>query len=177
MLKLAFFSALVTGIAGHGAIISPRSRNSIDYLVGVNTPKDWPSNRDCTNISGTGVCNNGQADFWYSQGCFIGCKECDHMSGRRQIDLCGSGKQATVNDPMYRSVNRAAEAGSIYDIYKHNPWRAPGSAPTANACGLAGGTPWGQEVGEAGDYTNTSFVRLLPSFFCFRLRGWTHFAL
>lgn len=27
-------------------------------------------------------------------------------------------------------------------------------APTANACGLAGGTPWGAEVGEAGDYTN-----------------------
>lgn len=29
-------------------------------------------------------------------------------------------------------------------------------APTANACGLAGGTPWGAEVGEAGDYTNTN---------------------
>lgn len=31
-------------------------------------------------------------------------------------------------------------------------------APTANACGLAGGTPWGAEVGEAGDYTNTTFA-------------------
>jgi hypothetical protein len=31
-------------VLGHGAIVTPRSRNSIDYLVGVNTPKDWPSN-------------------------------------------------------------------------------------------------------------------------------------
>lgn len=46
-----------------GAIISPRSRNSVDYLVGVNTPKDWPSNGDCTNITGD-ACYNGQADFW-----------------------------------------------------------------------------------------------------------------
>jgi hypothetical protein len=37
--KAAALSALVTGVAGHGAIISPRSRNSVDYLVGVNTPK------------------------------------------------------------------------------------------------------------------------------------------
>jgi hypothetical protein len=148
---------VVVGVSGHGAIISPRSRNSIDYLVGVNAPKDWPSNRDCTNITGSG-CNNGQADFWYSQGCFIGCPECDHTSGRRQIDLCGLGVKATINDPKYRSVNRAAAAGSPQDIYKHNPWRYPGSAPTANACGLAGGTPWGKEVGEAGDYTNTTYA-------------------
>eukprot|EP00729_Bicosta_minor_P000234 gene234-15956_t len=150
---LIFISATL----GHGAIISPRSRNSVDYLVGVNAPADWPSNRDCTNITG-GACNNGQADFWYSQGCFIGCGECDHTSGRRQIDLCGLGMVATINDPKYRSVNRNATAGSPEDIYKHNPWRAPGSAPTANACGLAGGTPWGAEVGEAGDYTNTTFA-------------------
>ena len=77
---LIFISATL----GHGAIISPRSRNSVDYLVGVNAPADWPSNRDCTNITG-GACNNGQADFWYSQGCFIGCGECDHTSGRRQV--------------------------------------------------------------------------------------------
>eukprot|EP01043_Picozoa_sp_COSAG02_P073707 COSAG02_NODE_14443_length_1271_cov_2.209044_2_plen_207_part_00 len=32
-------------------------------LVDVNTPKDWPSNRDCTNITGRtpGDCHNGQA--------------------------------------------------------------------------------------------------------------------
>jgi len=158
MLKFAVISAAVVAlVAGHGAIVTPRARNSIDYLVGVNSPKDWPSNAECTNISGTG-CHNGQACFWYSQGCFIGCPVCDHISGRRQIDLCGLGFKATINDPNLRSVNRAAEAGSIYDIYKHNPWRAPGIAPVGDACGLAGGTPWLPEVGEAGDYQKTIYA-------------------
>eukprot|EP00040_Diaphanoeca_grandis_P015562 m.79529 g.79529 ORF g.79529 m.79529 type:complete len:373 (-) comp25223_c0_seq1:151-1269(-) len=158
MMKSGFvFVAIIAVVAGHGAIISPRSRNSIDYLVGVNSPADWPSNAECTNITGD-KCFNGQADFWYSQGCFIGCPVCDHMSGRRQIDLCGLGKQATINDPKYRSVNRNATAGSPEDIYKHNPWRAPGSAPVGDACGLAGGTPWLPEVGEAGDYQKTIYA-------------------
>ena len=33
-----------------------------------------------------------------------------------------------------------AKPGSVDDIYQHNPWRAPGAAPVADACGLAGGT-------------------------------------
>eukprot|EP00911_Craspedida_sp_UC1_P002602 UC1_evm1s1927 len=126
----------VSPVCGHGAIVTPRSRNSVDYLVGVNTPKDWPSNADCTNISGTG-CHNGQADFWYSQGCFIGCPMCDHLSGRRQVDLCGLGFRATLPNE-FRTVNLNATPGTPEDIYKHNPWRAPGHAPTADACGLAG---------------------------------------
>ena len=36
--------------------------------------------------------------------------------------------------------------------------RAPGSAPSANPCGLAGGTPWLPEVSEAGDYTKTKYA-------------------
>ena len=65
---------------------------------------------------------------------------------------------ATINDVKYRSVNRNATAGSPQDIYKHNPWRAPGTAPVGDACGLAGGTPWLPEVPEAGDYTKTKFA-------------------
>ena len=41
---------------------------------------------------------------------------------------------------------------------QHNPWRAPGSAPTADACGLAGGTPFLQEGTEAGDYSTTKYA-------------------
>ena len=41
---------------------------------------------------------------------------------------------------QYWSVNRDAEPGSVDDIYQHNPWRAPGAAAVADACGLAGGT-------------------------------------
>jgi len=144
------FAAFVGIVNGHGAIVTPRSRNSIDYLVNVDE-------QSCSNVTGD-PCHNGQASFWYSQGCFIGCPTCDHKSGRRQTDLCGLGKKATINDPKYRSVNRHAEAGSIYDIYKHNPWRAPGSAPVGNACGFAGGTPWGANVGEAGEYIKTIYA-------------------
>ena len=88
----------ISHVAGHGSLISPRSRNSVDYLVNVNTPKDWPSNKDCTNITGrdVGDCHNGQAGFYYSQGCFIGCPACDHVSGRRQVDVCGLGKKVRV---------------------------------------------------------------------------------
>ena len=74
-------------------------------------------------------CDNGQACYWYQQGCSIGCPTCDSVSGRVQVDICGLGKKATNNNPETRTVNRDAEAGSVYDIYKHNPWRAPGSAP------------------------------------------------
>jgi len=156
VLKTAIVLLFAVGANGHGAIISPRSRNSVDYLVGVNVPEHWPSDRDCTNITGD-ACNNGQAAFWYSQGCFIGCSECDHVSGRRQIDLCGSGLTRTI-DPKYRSVNRDSVPGSPEDIYKHNPWSAPGSAPVGDACGFAGGTPWPDEVSEAGDYTKTVYA-------------------
>ena len=85
------------------------------------------------------------------------CAECDHVSGRRQIDLCGSGFVGTL-DPKYRTVNRASTPGSPEDIYKHNPWRAPGNAPVGDTCGFAGGTPWLPEVSEAGDYTKTKFA-------------------
>ena len=79
------------------------------------------------------------------------------MSGRRQIDLCGKGMVGTLPE-QYRTVNRDSEFGSDADIYKHNPWRAPGNAPTADACGLAGGTPWPEEVSEAGDYQTTIYA-------------------
>ena len=42
------------------------------------------------------------------------------MSGRRQVDLCGLGFKATINDPLLRSVNRDAVAGSPEDICEFN---------------------------------------------------------
>jgi len=37
-------------------------------------------------------------------------------------------------------MNRQAVEGSVNDTYRFNPWRAPGSAPVTDACGMAGGT-------------------------------------
>ena len=41
-------------------MVQPRTRNSVEYQVGVNTQR-------CANITGD-ACHNGQAAFWYSQG-------------------------------------------------------------------------------------------------------------
>ena len=76
-----------------------------------------------------------------------------------QTDLRGLGFNATLDDARQRTVNRAARAGSAADIYRHNPWRAPGAAPVADARRLAGGTPWGADAPEEGKYANTSFAR------------------
>ena len=37
--------------------------------------------------------------------------------------------------------NRGVEALTKDDIYQWNPWRAPGSAPVYDPCGMAGGSP------------------------------------
>ena len=76
------------------------------------------------------------------------------MSGRRQTDLCRLGFNDTLPD-YARSVNRNAVRGSEFDIYRHNPWRAPGAAPVADACGLAGGWPWGGDGAEETEGTET----------------------
>eukprot|EP00090_Calanus_glacialis_P028498 TRINITY_DN45762_c0_g1_i1.p1 TRINITY_DN45762_c0_g1~~TRINITY_DN45762_c0_g1_i1.p1 ORF type:complete len:389 (+),score=86.00 TRINITY_DN45762_c0_g1_i1:65-1168(+) len=150
---------------GHGAMVNPLTRNAIDRSLpwSVRAPRQ-PCTCANTTAGSAGAhseegCDNAQACYWYQQGCSIGCPSCDSVNGRQQVDLCGLGKKATINDPELRTVNREAVAGSIYDIYKHNPWRAPGSAPTVDACGLAGGTPWTENVPEWGEYVNTTFAK------------------
>jgi hypothetical protein len=58
-------------------------------------------------------------------------------------------------------MNTQAECGSPEDIYYLSPWRAPGSAPVIDACGIAGGrNPW-QGQGEAGaSFQNSSVAKL-----------------
>ena len=69
--------------------------------------------------------------------------------------------KATLNDPALRTVNVHAPAGSAADVYKFNPWRAPGSAPVFHPCGMAGGGPASVYRGKGGEaeYTNTSIAR------------------
>jgi len=151
-LSLLSLLSLLPLAHGHGQLVTPRPRNSIDFLVGVNDP----DGHGCANVTG-GACHNGQAAFYYSQGCFAGCAECDHLSGRRQTDLCNNGMLATNNGDA-RSLNRNATPNAANDIYRHNPWRSPGAAPVGDACGFAGGTPWGPNVAEEGVYMNTTYA-------------------
>ena len=74
------------------------------------------------------------------------------------FDQCpGESIAPTINEPRYRTVNQAAEAGTAADFTKHNPWRAPGRAPVFDACGMAGGTP--QEAFNAAAYNTTRYAK------------------
>jgi len=89
----------------------------------------------------------GYGCLWFSQGCSIGCDECTGTS-EFGVNLCGSTKTATVNDPKYLTWNMDVEPLSADDWTQFNPWRAPGTAPVYDPCGMAGG---GQKAGDPGN--------------------------
>ena len=110
----------------------------------------------CVCVNGTEPCNIGQTCFWFSQGCAatpsgrcsshvprsphalvgcmfcrctIGCPTCTGVKARAQVDICGKGMKARICDHRLRTYNVMAPCNSDKDTYKHNPWRAPGTAP------------------------------------------------
>ena len=139
MHRASLLGLLATHAAAHSSLIHPKPRNAIDSSLpewsGGKAPYAWqPYNQaPCSCINGTEPCESAQTCLWFSVGCTIGCKECDGGSkggsNPNRHDRCGSGMKATINDPMFRTVNREAAAGSNEDWTKFNPWRAPGSAP------------------------------------------------
>jgi hypothetical protein len=129
-----------------------------------SAPYVWQPYGDppCACTNGTSACESAQTCLWFSVGCSIGCKECDGGEGGfanpNIKDRCGSGKKATVNDPLYRTINRDAEAFSEDDWTRFNPWRAPGSAPVYDPCGRASGGP--HATSGHGEFTNTKFANI-----------------
>eukprot|EP00656_Telonema_subtile_P015169 TRINITY_DN17912_c0_g1_i1.p1 TRINITY_DN17912_c0_g1~~TRINITY_DN17912_c0_g1_i1.p1 ORF type:complete len:287 (+),score=40.91 TRINITY_DN17912_c0_g1_i1:125-985(+) len=159
--------ALVGLAAGHGGMLIPMPRNSIDSELPAwsngkhpRTGVIEPLPCDCTN--GTSPCNSGQSCFWFSQGCSIGCDKCDN-DGRRfpNYDHCGKAdtvpESKRLNLPKYRTANRNATAGSEHDVWKFQPWRAPGVAPVVDSCGMAGGSP--TPVFNGGEYNTTIYAK------------------
>lgn len=126
--------------AAHSNLIYPKPRNAIDSnlpewsggkapYVWEGGPKPYTAPCACTNwtrTNGAQVCASAQTCLWFSVGCSIGCKECDGGakggSNPNVQDRCGSGMKATVNDPLQRTINRDAVAGSTADWSKFNPW-------------------------------------------------------
>jgi len=160
------------GATGHGSILIPLPRNSIDATLpawshGKHPPSGshvWSGNA-CNCANGTDYCNSGQSCFWFSQGCTIGCNTCDGDGARLpNWDHCPRDSiNATLNDPKYRTANRNATAGSADDIWKYQPWRAPGRAPVEDPCGMAGGikhqSPKGGNGGNGGTYNTTRYAK------------------
>ena len=129
-------------VSGHGSMIMPPSRNSVDADLPAWSHGKFPETGliepyTCHCINGTSECSAGQSCFWFSQGCSVGCSKCtgngtrmpniDHCPEERAADFDPL-KMAGALDPVYRSINLNAVPGSVDDIWKLNPWRAPGLA-------------------------------------------------
>ena len=164
----------VPAALGHGFMVNPTARNSVDKdlpifhngsqpafpLDSKGTPGCYPRHGSCGCYCGNGTtpCLSGQSCFWFSQGCTIGCPTCDGKSPRSFKDLCGLGKKATVCDPRMRTYATDKACNTDDDLYRYNPWRAPGNAPSFDPCGMAGGSPQPQYNGA--EYKTTKFASM-----------------
>ena len=165
-LGLAAF--LVAAADAHGSMIMPLGRNSIDAELpawsGGKHPMTGtiePYNCRCTN--GTSLCENGQSCFWFSNGCTPGCKACDGNGNRYpNFDHCPEEKKdlkpADILLKKYWTGDPTWKEGSTFDIFKFNPWRAPGKAPVFDSCGMAGGRV--TEAFNAAAFNTTKFAQI-----------------
>ena len=96
-------------------LVSSRWRNPWDSIFRSTTTAVWHTlPRDFCSSFGPGILRSSFRNATQQFVCLRltrpSCTRSDHVSGRRQVDVCGLGKKATINDPMYRSVNRNATA-------------------------------------------------------------------
>lgn len=165
-MKTFALSALLPVIVnGHGAMLMPPPRNGIDSTIpgddwgnGTNrTGQMEPLGVACKN--GTSDCRPGQSVFWFSQGCTPGCPECDGLGQRvADWDHCAATRPKPFVPTLakkYWSANRNATAGGPHDLWKFQPWRSPGQAPVADACGMAGGSA--APMYNGAEYTPTKY--------------------
>ena len=147
---------------GHGLMLTPTARGARDGLL------------------------SRGGSMWYTQSTTIGCRvpnvTADVHASMLGGDLCpedhSGSKVPTINDPELRTwmaqgclepgttipapprakVAPCTETNANTDWTKFHPWRAPGSAPTYDACGVAGASPsndsnaaggWGFPTGHA----------------------------
>ena len=170
---------LATAVLGHGSVVRPLPRQAVDIdqapWSGGAVPEPVPRvsispiNPWCpvAGESGAGLgkyaSDLAQACFWFSNGCAIGCDECDGSTrgpevGPEARKICAAPMNATVCDEKLRTVNSDAPCGSPQDKFYYTPWRAPGFAPVFDGCGMAGGRALGPG-GHGAVYANTTHAR------------------
>lgn len=153
---VVLLAGLCTYVSGHAHMVVPPPRNAVDRHVApwngtMQQFTKWDHHVDSyicpfgDGLHGDLNLSNGQSCFWFSHGCTIHCDACDGKTARFG-STCGNDKtaKATICDPELRTLNRKAACGSKEDKYYYSPWRAPGSAPVYDSCGVAGGSPWSQ---------------------------------
>mmetsp|Transcript_70784 Transcript_70784/g.170957 ORF Transcript_70784/g.170957 Transcript_70784/m.170957 type:complete len:466 (+) Transcript_70784:80-1477(+) len=140
-LRFAAWAALVVGCVGHGAMSFPRPRNSLDGALAPWSSWSYPCDeshagpdcalgfcedgKDCQGscpISAhSGAKNalnasNGQACYWFSNGCTVGCDACDGTQNH-----VGHGNQRF----LYRGMSAAQLRAK--NLTTADPWSpAPG---------------------------------------------------
>ena len=192
MVKVFFLAAssLATLAAGHGALYIPTPRNAMDRALPEFEGGKSPTGQSCTCNNGNGGphgptdgCDmglrgaadgkgDGQACYWWSQGCSIGCEQCvTETAGTAPISgnppqagkigfrkrYCNSTLQATLPRRAW-TLNTDVVEGADEDSYRYNPWRAPGFAPVVDPCGQAGGEHGYQKIGGDSVFYNTSMA-------------------
>jgi len=180
-------AALVTLVAGHGSLVIPQVRNSIDRLApqwrgGYPHVPDFPGTgrwgranescgsrppscqEGCSCSNGTEPCDVGQSCFWFSSGCTIGCAECDG-DGRRDGDACRckdplTGDFTCANATLNRPEWRTGNRGAAA-LGPHDRTRYnPWRAPgSAPTFGPCGMAGGGPLPGvESGEYNATAYA-------------------
>jgi len=164
----AFLAAQFEVVDAHGSMVMPPARNSIDAedprWAGGKHPETGtiqPYNCHCTN--GTDLCDNGQSCFWFSNGCTPGCKACDGNGNRYpNFDHCPDEEKGLAPADLllkkYWTGDKTWAENTTYDIFKFNPWRAPGKAPVFDSCGMAGGRT--TEAFNAAAFNTTAFASM-----------------
>jgi len=153
--RLLLLASSVASAFAHGALVSPRARNAFDASLFANGSACNCGDPEAGCVQANRAGMNGQSCFWFSQGCFIGCANCTgtdiqpdglapnatgpHATCAPSDQPAGASSMPTLPKRLW-TMNRAAVEDSSADIYRFHPWRAPGSAPVVDGCGVAGGT-------------------------------------
>ena len=165
---LLAFTLQVT-LPSHGSLIYPLPRGGVDRDLPPFSSGGWPKGHyTCSCVNGTRdsgeqPCRPAQSCLWFNQGCTIGCPCSGNgtMSRRPNWSSCPKPTATpTNNDPRTRSINRGAKSGTPEDVYKFMPWRAPGTARPADACGVAGGDQHGVKQTAGGEYYPTKHAKI-----------------
>lgn len=157
---MVLLSLLVNLVAGHSSMTKPFPRNARDANLTIFKDGAYIRHRvgahsGCSCTAPEGGCpaglptgrpeTNGQPCLWFSQGCSPGCTTCTGANGHTSTPLCNTFMPPTNNATSSRSEDPTDPAS-----FPFTPWRSPGFAPTADACGVAGGTaPPHEGPGEA----------------------------
>ena len=113
-------NSFLSNALGHGAVSFPPPRQAIDGSLAPwngKVPQEMPFMFWCASPSAsahgldkrnvTGV--NGQACFWFNNGCDISCDECDGMSGQFEDSM--------EEDKQIRASEQSANMASLYTAF------------------------------------------------------------